>query len=147
MSETIVVGYDAQPPAKLALERALQAAKATHGNVVIVAVEAMPLDPSGPEEFSWLGGGQPLIDPLVEPPHLKPIIDEAIQRAAAEGVPAEAVWGAGDPARTIVDAARDHHAAKIMIGSHHHSHLERLFGLDVASAVKREADCEVVVVE
>jgi nucleotide-binding universal stress UspA family protein len=146
MKETIVVGYDGKDPAKRALERALEEAKTEHAELVIVAVEAMPVDPSGPAEFDMLGGERALYDPVVEPPDLMPILDEAMQRADAEGVPAEVVWGAGDVARSIVDAARSHDAAKIMIGSHHHSYFTRLFGLDVASSIQREANCDVVIV-
>ena len=51
------------------------------------------------------------------------------------------------PARLIVDAARDHGATKIMIGADHHGFLGRLFGDDVEAEVKREAGCEVVVVD
>jgi nucleotide-binding universal stress UspA family protein len=146
VSETIVVGYDGKEPAKRALDQALAEAGPVGGQVVIVTVEAMPIDPYGPQEYDMLSDGPGLASPLVEPPHLKPIIDEAMQRAESAHVDADFRWDAGDPARAIVDVARDVGAAKIMIGSHHRSAFERLFGGDVATAIRREAKCDVVIV-
>lgn len=147
MSTTIVVGYDAREPAKRALERAIEEAKARHGRLLIVAVLSMPLDPYAPPSFGTLDDSPPPQEPAAEPLELKPITDEAIRRAEAAGVPADYVWAEGDPARTIVDAARDNDASALVVGSHHHGFLARLFGQDVAAAVKREATCEVIVVE
>ena len=147
MSKTIVVGYDDGEPAKRALERAIEEAKAAHGNLLIVAVDAMPLDPYQPPTFGTLDDSPPTVAPFVEPPDLKQLTDEAIGRAEAEGVPADFLWAVGDPARTIVDAARDKGASKIVVGTSHHNLLERLFGEDVAAAVKKEADCDVILVE
>jgi nucleotide-binding universal stress UspA family protein len=147
VSETIVVGYDGGEPAKRALERAIQEAKTADGHLVIVAVEAMPLDPYDPPTFGTLDDGPPKLPPFVVPPTLQPVIDEATSRADAAGVPSEVVWAVGDPARTIVDAARDKGASKIVVGSHHHSLLQRLLGQDVTAAVQHEAKCDVIVVE
>ena len=147
MTETIVVGYDAEEPAKRALERAIEEAKAARARLLIVAVEAMPLDPYAPATFGTLDDSPPTLAPLVEPPALQRVIAEAMSRAEAEGVPAEYVWSVGDPARTIVDTARDSGASTIIVGSRHHSLLQRLFGQDVGAAVAHEANCDVIVVE
>jgi nucleotide-binding universal stress UspA family protein len=147
VTETIVVGYDAGEPAKRALDRAIADAKASHGRLVIVSVEAMPLDPYSPPTFGTLDDSPANVLPVVEPDDLRLLTDEAVARADAEGVPAEFVWAVGDPGRTIVDAARDKHATKIIVGTHHHNLLQRLFGEDVAAAVQREATCDVIVVE
>ncbi len=147
MTETIVVGYDADEPAKRALERAIEEAKAAHARLLIVAVEVMPLDPYAPATFGTLDDSPPTLAPFVEPPALRGVTAEAMSRAEAEGVPAEYVWAVGDPARSIVDAARDNGASKIIVGSHHHSLLQRLLGQDVAAAVEHDANCDVIVVE
>ena len=97
--------------------------------------------------FGTLDDSRPTRSPLVEPPELRPVTAEAMGRAKAEGVPADYVWAVGDPARTIVDAARDNSATTIVVGSHHHSLLQRLLGQDVAAAVQHEANCDVIVVE
>jgi nucleotide-binding universal stress UspA family protein len=146
-TETIVVGYDGKDPAQRALERAIAEAKTTHARLLIVTVEAMPLDPYAPRTFGTLDDGPPPVAPVAEPPELRLLTVEAMKRAESEGVPADYLWAAGDPARTIVDAARDNRASKIIIGSHHHSLVQRLLGQDVAAAVKHEARCKVLVVE
>ena len=47
----------------------------------------------------------------------------------------------------IVGAATERKAKLIVLGSHHHGLLSRLLGTDVASEVKRSADCDVIVVD
>ena len=59
----------------------------------------------------------------------------------------EYVWAPGEPARLIVDTAKDRGAPTIVVGHHHHGMLGRLFGTDVAADVERNASCEVVVVD
>jgi nucleotide-binding universal stress UspA family protein len=44
---TIVVGYDDEDAAKRALERALDEAKASGAELVVVSVVEFPLDPEG----------------------------------------------------------------------------------------------------
>jgi nucleotide-binding universal stress UspA family protein len=144
---TIVVGYDGEAPARRALERAIDEAKAAAARLLIVAVVAMPLDPYAPKTFGTFDDSPPPRSPLLEPPQLRPLTDEALKRAETAGVAAEIVWTIGDPARTIIDTARDSGAAMIILGAHHHRLLGRLLGQDVAATVEHEAHCEVIVVE
>ena len=60
---------------------------------------------------------------------------------------ADYVWAVGEPADAIIGAAKDHRASLIVIGSHHHGFFSRLLGTDVAAGLKREADCDVLVVD
>jgi nucleotide-binding universal stress UspA family protein len=149
MGETIVVGYDGGEPAKRALDRAIELAKAGGGRLVIAAAYALPFDPLIlPGEYgNEVPAPLPVADPLGEPAALKPIVDEALARAGSAGLTAESVTGAGDPARVILDAAKDNGASKIVIGGEHHSWFGKLFGDDVEGEVKREAGCDVVVVD
>ncbi len=147
MAKTIVVGYDGREPARHALERAIADAKATHSHLLIVAVDAVPLDPDIPPNFGTLDVIPPPSAPAVEPPEIRAMIAEATKHAKAAGVHADSVWAIGEPAHTIVDIARDNHASTIVLGAHHHSFLGRLFGQDVAAAVKQEANSDVLVVD
>jgi nucleotide-binding universal stress UspA family protein len=144
---TIVVGYDGEAPAARALDRAIADARASDGRLVVVAVSEMPLDPEGPQNFGTLDDSPARMIPLVEPPELAPVFAEARERIDAEGVPADFVWGVGDPSTTILDAARDRKADVVVLGAHHHGFLSRVLGADVASEVKRSAGCDVVVVD
>jgi nucleotide-binding universal stress UspA family protein len=147
MAETIVTGFDGKSRSEQVLARAIELAAG--GELVVVVGEYGPVDPGMPSmvyepTFETI----PVPDPdAPPPPTLAPIIDRAKSQADAAGVSPRFVWGAGDPARLIVDTARDVKATKIVIGADHHSFFGKLLGEDVEAEVKREAACEVVVVE
>jgi nucleotide-binding universal stress UspA family protein len=145
----IIVGFDGHEAAERALERAIADAKTTGEALVIVVVEEEPLDPNLPPMFNFSMQPQPipLDDQQADTPQLKKLGEEALDRARAAGVEAELVADAGDPMRTIVDAARDHGASSIVLGSHHYDAFQRFLGEDVAAAVKRRVDCPVITVE
>lgn len=144
MSATIVVGYDGEEPAQRALERAIVEARASQAQLVVVAVAEMPLNPEGPQSFGSLGEASMI--PLVEPPALAPVLARARELIEAAGVEAEYVWAVGEPASAITGTAHDRGASLIVIGSHH-GFLERLLGTDVAAEVRRETECDVLVVD
>ncbi len=143
----IVVGYDDEEAAKRALERALEEAKRSGTGLVVVSVVELPLDPEGPQNFGTLDDSPARMIPLVVPDELEPVLAHARGRVAAEGVQADFLWAAGDPANVIVDVARDRNASLIVVGSHHHGFLAKLVGEDVAEEVKRHAGAGVMVVE
>lgn len=153
MGETIVVGFDGGEVSGRALDAAIETVKGAGGSVVVVVVEAFPVDPGAPSmyglDLTAVREPTPLMSP--EPsPEIQAVIDEGTRRVEAAGVEASYVWAFGDPARTIVDAAREHEAAKIVIGADHHGFFGRLLGGDVEAEVKRETrltQIEVVVVE
>ena len=107
----------------------------------------MPLNPEGPQNFGTLDDSPARMIPLVEPPELEPILAEAKERIESAGLTGEYMWAAGDPANEIVEAAKDRKAELIVIGSHHHSLFARILGPDVATQVKRDAGCDVIVAE
>jgi nucleotide-binding universal stress UspA family protein len=142
---TIVVGYDGAAPASLALDRAIEEARRSRAQLLVVAVAEMPLNPEGPQNFGSLDDTPARMIPLVEPPELEPVLAEARERVDSAGLTGEYMWAAGEPADAIVGAARDRGAELIVVGSHHHGLLARVFGPDVATQVKRDAGCEVIV--
>jgi nucleotide-binding universal stress UspA family protein len=146
MPATIVVGYDGDEAAERALDRALAEARARRGRLVVVAVKELPLDPVEPRNFGTLDDG-PASTGLPEPPELPDVLARARARIAGARVPADYVWAFGDPARTIVDVARDRGADAIVIGSHHHGRLARFFGLTIEDELVRHAGCEVLVAQ
>ena len=144
---SIVVGYDDEDAAKRALERALDEAKANGTDLAVVSVVELPLDPEGPQNFGTLDDSPARMIPLVVPDELEPVIAHARERVAAEGVSADFLWAAGDPANVLVDVARDRGASLVVVGSHHHGFMAKLLGTDVAAEVKRHAGADVLVVE
>ena len=146
MRATIVVGYDDNEPAKRALERAIAEAKARGGRLVVVAVDEMLLSPDGPQNFGAFDGPAVSLEPG-EPDELEPVFVHARNRVEAESLEADYAWALGDPGRAIVDIAKDRSAELIVLGTHHEGFLGRLFGASITDEVKREAGCEVLVVE
>jgi nucleotide-binding universal stress UspA family protein len=146
VASTIVVGYDGAERSSRALERAIDEAQNAGAQLLVVAVAEMPLNPEGPQNFGSLNEPARMI-PLVEPPELEPILAEARERVESAGVTGEYMWAAGDPADAIVGAARDRGAEMIVIGTHHHSLFSRILGPDVATQVKHDAGCDVIVAE
>ncbi len=147
MARTIVVGFDASDAASRALDRAIDEARASQGQLVVVAVDEMPLNPEGPQNFGTLDDSPARMIPLVQPDELEPILSAARDRVEAAGVSADYLWAAGEPTEEILGAARERKADVIVLGAHHHGFFGRLFGADVAGGIRREADCDVLVVE
>ncbi len=147
MVSTIVVGYDGEPPASRALDRAIEEARKSRAQLLVVAVAEMPLNPEGPQNFGTLDDSPARMIPLVEPAELEPALAEARDRIDAAGLTGEYMWSAGEPASAIVGAARERGAELIVIGSHHHTWLTRILGPDVATQVKRSAGCDVIVAD
>jgi nucleotide-binding universal stress UspA family protein len=147
VSSTVVVGYDGEDAADRALDRAIAEAQASDASLLVVSVAEMPLNPEGPQNFGTLDDSPARMIPLVEPPQLEPAFAEARTKVEAAGVAADYAWAAGEPASAIVGAAKERGARLVVLGSHHHGMLSRLLGGDVAERVKRDAGCDVLVVD
>ena len=74
------------------------------------------------------------------------LAERAADRLKADSLTVEAVARQGDPAKTIVDEAKEWHADLIVVGSHGRSGLGRLLLGSVAQAVVAHAPCSVEVV-
>ena len=144
---TILVGFDDSDASARALERAAGEARRSAQHLVVLAVLELPLDPTDPHQFGTAGDGTPETGPFPEPPEITDILGDARARLDGSGVSADYVWAPGEPARLIVDVAKERGASTIVVGHHHHSMLGRLFGTDVAADVQRNAECEVVLVD
>jgi nucleotide-binding universal stress UspA family protein len=147
VSSTIVVGYDGEDVAARALDRAIDEARSAKAKLLVVSVTEMPLNPEGPQNFGTLDDSPARMLPLVAPPELESLLEEARAKVEAGGLSGDYAWAAGEPANAIVGAAKESRARLIVLGSHHHGMLSRLLGADVADQVKRDAGCEVLVVE
>lgn len=103
------------------------------------------------DAMAW-GAAYPLAMPL--PPETDDAA--AIQRAedvatevrdSASMPDAEVIGDVGDPAYAIIQAAHQHDVDVIVVGSHTHSWLSRLFTGSVSNDLLREADIPVLVVK
>jgi nucleotide-binding universal stress UspA family protein len=142
--KAVLVGYDDSPAAGRALDRAIAEARENGAGLVVVAVEELPLDPTGMQNFGSLDYSPPDATALGPPADIQDLLARARTVIEAAGLEAEYVWAAGSAATTIVDAARDSGADLIVLGEHHHSFLGRMFGGDVAAEVERRAGARVL---
>jgi nucleotide-binding universal stress UspA family protein len=142
--KAVLVGYDDSAAAGRALDRAIAEARENGAGLVVVAVEELPLDPTGMQNFGSLDYSPPDATALGPPADIQDLLARARTVIEAAGLDAEYVWAAGSAATTIVDAARDSGADLIVLGEHHHSFLGRMFGGDVAAEVERRAGARVL---
>jgi nucleotide-binding universal stress UspA family protein len=135
--KTIVIGYDDSEPAKRALRRAAELAKAFDAFVVAVgAARAMvgaghgtgPVDPTDPPDLH-----------RAELDHAKSVLEELDVAAAYE-------VGLGDPVDLILQAAEARAADLIVVGTSEPGLISRLLGLSVSENVQRRARCDVLIV-
>jgi nucleotide-binding universal stress UspA family protein len=151
--KTVVVGYDGTAPAEHALGRAAEYAQALGAKVVVVSVAAPPplagVAPSG--AFGLLPYGPypgDDVDRLVE--RNEELWEQHRRRARAlfadADVQVEFAGVAGEPAQELVDAAQNHRADLIVVGTREPGFLDRLLGGSVSQDVARRARCDVLVV-
>ena len=74
-------------------------------------------------------------------------VAEAKRLLGESDVAGRVEWSLGSPADEIVRIAGECDAAAIVVGTHHHSALGRLFGADVAASVVRHAGRDVIVAQ
>jgi nucleotide-binding universal stress UspA family protein len=151
--KTIVVGYDGTAPAEHALQRAAEYARAFAAKVVVVSVAAPhPLaDVGAPGAFGLMPYA---VYPAGDSDQVAER-DEQLWEQHRERVDAlfadadlqvEFAGVAGEPAQELVDAAEQHQAGLIIVGTREPGFLERLFGGSVSQDVARRARCDVLIV-
>lgn len=145
----LVVGYDGSEASQPALTRAIEDAAGSGAPLVVVTVAAMPLQAEGPMAFGTLGDGPPAVLPVVPPPEIELVLQEAREQIERAGLEADYVWETGLPAGALIREARDRNASAIVVGRGHHGRLGRWLGADVAAELERDApdDCDVIIVE
>ena len=149
---TVVVGYDGTAPAERALQRAAEYARAFAARVVVVSVAApQPLvDVGTPGAFGLLPyyaypAGVP--DQAERDEQLWGQHREHVEALFADAdVQVEFAGVAGEPAQELVDAAEQHRAKLIVVGTREPGFLERLLGGSVSQDVARRAHCDVLIV-
>jgi len=147
MAKKVLLGYDDSEPSQRALARAVEEAQPDRGEVIVLVVFEMPLDPNAPRAYGTAGDGPPDYGPYVEPPEVMAIMAAAQHRLDEAGAKAEFFWAPGEPGQMIVDAAKARDADLIVLGHSHHSLLGRLFGADTAAEVQSHAGVPVIAVD
>jgi len=137
--KTIVVGYDETEPAKRALARAAELARAFDSKLIVTSVARLLV---GGASARGIGP----VDPLDEPEWHREQLEHAEAFLAAQKVDAEFQVMLGAPATAIIDLAEKRGADLIVVGTREPGLLGRLLGLSVSDAVEHRAHCDVLIV-
>jgi nucleotide-binding universal stress UspA family protein len=137
MYTSIVVGIDGSPTAEIALERAIEFARAPGARLhVVSAYEPTPAKVSGApaEEFQ-------------APSDFKAdaVLERALDRGGIEGLAVEQHAPKGSAADAIVGVAQEMKADLIVVGSVGMKGPKRVFG-SVPNRVAHRAPCDVLIV-
>jgi nucleotide-binding universal stress UspA family protein len=156
----IVMGYDGTDVADRALDRAAELAERFGARIIVLAVgrsTTIPRPDLVPETVGPLmtaGGMTSAFPPGSMPPPTEAEPDEPtvrmLERArgtlSARGIDADYVWTVGDPAEVLLQAADEHDADLLVVGSREHGFLERLLGDSVDERLARKTRRDVLLV-
>ena len=141
---SIVVGVDGSPAAQNALDWAIDVASTKGGELVVVCAYR-PIAAGELREQRRLAPAD-VVHQLQPDAEAQEILEEARQRAAAEGVVATCVARTGAPADVILEVAEEHEARLIIVGNHADRH-RRLFRPSIPHEISRRAKCSVLIVD
>jgi|ERR1700733_905051 nucleotide-binding universal stress UspA family protein len=137
MIKTILIGYDEGEPAKRALERAAQLAKALDAKLVVTSVAPVTTTATARSIGT---------DPLETSADHRAELHDAHVYLESVGLTADYIEAVGHEADSILEAARTRSADMIVVGSREVSALQRLLGQSVSDAVSHGAHCDVLIV-
>jgi nucleotide-binding universal stress UspA family protein len=143
----LLVGYDGREESEIAFAEAISEARARGVGLVVLVVAGLPPEVVDPVQPGGMGMGLGAFPEMTAdgPVEIQPIMVRAREKLAASGVEGRVEWSIGDPAGEIMRIADEIDACAIVIGTHHHSALERFLGGDITKSVTRHAHRDVVV--
>jgi nucleotide-binding universal stress UspA family protein len=138
MFRRIVVAYDDSPGARLGLRAAIELARACHGEVTAVAVEA---------HLPHYGAivGEVEDEREIEERACRRWLKAAEAYAAEQGTRITTEIRAGHPAQQLVKAAEAHHADLLILGQRGHSAIWGRFLGSTTEKTSRHARCSVLI--
>jgi nucleotide-binding universal stress UspA family protein len=161
MIRTILTGYDGTEEAERALARSAELAERFNAHVIVLTAgqsmaiprpELVPaLDPltaaaAGPMVPAFPPESAPSpVEAELDAPTMR-LLERARSTLAAQGVDAEYVAAMGDPTELLLDAADEHDADLVVVGSRERGFLERLLGAGVDEKLARKTRRDILLV-
>jgi nucleotide-binding universal stress UspA family protein len=135
---SIVVGIDGSPTAEIALEKAIELARASGGRLHLVSA----YEPA----VARVTGGAPSGEEFQAPPDFKveAVLENALDRSG--GVDVKQHSPKGRPADALIKVAEEQGAEVIVIGSVGMRGPKRIFG-SVPNSVAHRSPCDVLIVQ
>ncbi len=121
MTTTLILGYDGSDCARLALERTTALARLMPGVTVLVVYAfefSIGYVPTGMADSPLMMSAEFDDQAQLVRAYGERQVAEAAETLAAAGVHAETLVEEGKPVDAILQAARDHEAAAVIVGSH-----------------------------
>jgi nucleotide-binding universal stress UspA family protein len=142
MFKSIVVGTDGSETADIALRRAIELAALTGGKLhVVSAYEPAPARVGGNEPVAEAAEWSVGTDFKVEA-----VLQRAQDEAQSGSIDFEVHAPKGDPADSLIAAAKEHDADVIVLGSRGMRGARRVLG-SVPNKVSHHAPCDVLIVQ
>jgi len=146
--QQIIVAYDGTEPAKRALERAADMAKAFDAAVIVTSVAS--LLHSGPRADQQYELHSPASSgPEIQRDSLadhEAELSDATAFLAERGIEAEPVAISGDPASAIVSLAESRNADLVVVGTREAGLAERVVRHSVSQQVAKKVRCDLLIV-
>ena len=145
--QQIIVAYDGTEPAKRALERAAEMAKAFDAKVIVTGVAS--LLHSGPRADQFELHSPPSSGPEIQRDSLadhEAELADATAFFAERGIEAEPVAVSGDPASAIVSLAERRNADLVVVGTREAGRAERVVRHSVSQQVAKKVHCDLLIV-
>ena len=135
--QKMLVAYDESDSAKRALDRAVELAKAFDAKVTVTSV--------APLAHATVRGAGP-IDPADTPQMHREELERAHARLQEQGLDAELIPAAGDPAGAIVSIADDIAADLVVVGTREPKLVDRILRHSVSQQVARTVHRDLLIV-
>ena len=133
----ILVAYDDTDPARRALERAAELAKAFGSEIIVTSVA--PLLVGSPRATGP-------IDPTDSPAHHQEELERARAHLSEHGLSAELVPAIGDPAAAIAMLADERDVDLVVVGTREPGLVERIMRHSVSAEVARRVHRDLLIV-
>ena len=138
MFRRVLFAHDASPAAEKTMPYLEHLARAERAELLILHVYHTP------EQYSGTKGYEQLLKSLEDVGHA--VVEDFVEYLGADGFNARGLVRSGEPARVILETAREEAATLIVLGTRGPASMKEMLLGDVSTEVLRYAHCPVLLV-